>query len=798
MKLLIVESPTKAKTLLKYLGDDYQILASYGHIRDLPSKNGSVKPEDDFSMTWEIDGHSEKNLKEITQALKKADELFLATDPDREGEAISWHVLQVLLGRGVLKNIPVKRVVFHEVTKSAVLEALNNPRELDQDLIEAYLARRALDYLVGFTLSPILWRKLPGSRSAGRVQSVALRLITDREDEIEAFISQEYWSILADLNGSKEQSIQARLTHLDGQKLEKFSLANEAAAQKAVNAVKNNGYTVKNVEKKQTKRHPAPPFTTSTLQQEAFRKLGFRGARTMRIAQQLYEGVDIGGEVTGLITYMRTDSFNIAEEARHASRAYIQAQYGKAYLPEKPRLYKTKAKNAQEAHEAIRPTDIMLDPKRLSAILQPDQFKLYSLIWKRLVASQMESALIDQVAIDFTDKENTVILRATGSSIAFDGFLKVYQEGRDDVEDEEAGLLPPVHVGEEFSVELITPQQHFTQPPPRYSEASLVKKMEELGIGRPSTYASILQTLQDRDYISIEKKQLQPKDRGRIVTAFLVNFFAKYVQFDFTADLEGQLDEISSGQLKWKQVLTAFWEDFHSAVEDAASLTITQVLDRLNDDLAKMLFPVREDGKDPRTCPKCREGQLSLKVGRYGAFVGCSRYPDCSFTRQLASNEAATDAEGAQNEPKELGTDPKTSLKVTLRKGPYGFYLQWGEAIPKSKEKPKRVALASGANVDEVTLETALALGTLPRLVGVHPESNAEIGAAIGRFGPYIKYQNRFISLKGDDDVLTVSLERALEIIAHAPEKKNAPPKKKAAGKKTKAKKKAPKKSGKT
>lgn len=798
MKLLIVESPTKAKTLLKYLGDDYQILASYGHIRDLPSKNGSVKPEDDFSMTWEIDGHSEKNLKEITQALKKADELFLATDPDREGEAISWHVLQVLLGRGVLKNIPVKRVVFHEVTKSAVLEALNNPRELDQDLIEAYLARRALDYLVGFTLSPILWRKLPGSRSAGRVQSVALRLITDREDEIEAFISQEYWSILADLNGSKEQSIQARLTHLDGQKLEKFSLANEAAAQKAVNAVKNNGYTVKNVEKKQTKRHPAPPFTTSTLQQEAFRKLGFRGARTMRIAQQLYEGVDIGGEVTGLITYMRTDSFNIAEEARHASRSYIQAQYGKAYLPEKPRLYKTKAKNAQEAHEAIRPTDIMLDPKRLSAILQPDQFKLYSLIWKRLVASQMESALIDQVAIDFTDKENTVILRATGSSIAFDGFLKVYQEGRDDVEDEEAGLLPPVHVGEEFSVELITPQQHFTQPPPRYSEASLVKKMEELGIGRPSTYASILQTLQDRDYISIEKKQLQPKDRGRIVTAFLVNFFAKYVQFDFTADLEGQLDEISSGQLKWKQVLTAFWEDFHSAVEDAASLTITQVLDRLNDDLAKMLFPVREDGKDPRTCPKCREGQLSLKVGRYGAFVGCSRYPDCSFTRQLASNEAATDAEGAQNEPKELGTDPKTSLKVTLRKGPYGFYLQWGEAIPKSKEKPKRVALASGANVDEVTLETALALGTLPRLVGVHPESNAEIGAAIGRFGPYIKYQNRFISLKGDDDVLTVSLERALEIIAHAPEKKNAPPKKKAAGKKTKAKKKAPKKSGKT
>jgi len=778
MKLVIVESPTKAKTINKYLGSDYQILASYGHVRDLPSKNGSVKPDDDFFMTWETDSNSEKHLKDIIHALKGANELFLATDPDREGEAISWHVWEVLNNRGVLKNIPVKRVVFHEITKSAVTDAINNPRELDQDLVEAYLARRALDYLVGFTLSPLLWRKLPGSRSAGRVQSVALRLITDREDEIEAFISQEYWSVLADLKNSKVQQIQTRLTHLDGQKLEKFSLANEAAAQKAVSAVKSSDYTVKQVEKKQTKRHPAPPFTTSTLQQEAFRKLGFGGSRTMRIAQQLYEGIDIGGEVTGLITYMRTDSVNIAAEALNASHHYIEAQYGKAYLPEKPRAYKTKAKNAQEAHEAIRPTDVTLDPKKLSHILQPDQFKVYSLIWKRLVASQMESALIDQVAIDFVNTSNSVSLRATGSSIAFDGFLKVYQEGRDDEEEEEEGLLPPVNVGDAFTIKLITPQQHFTQPPPRYSEASLVKKMEELGIGRPSTYASILQTLQDRDYINIEKKQLRPKDRGRIVTAFLINFFAKYVQFDFTAELEEQLDEISGGRLKWKQVLSTFWTDFHHAVEGATGLTITQVLDRLNEDLAKMLFPVAEEGKDPRICPKCTEGQLSLKVGRYGAFVGCSNYPECSFTRQLGAGDGNSANESLNTEPKELGIDPKTDLKITLRKGPYGFYLQWGEVGVKPKEKPKRITIPSRISIDEVTLETALALSALPRSIGVHPDSSKEISGSIGRFGPYIKYQDRFISLKGDDDVLTVSLDRALEIIAQAPEKKERPAKK--------------------
>jgi DNA topoisomerase-1 len=560
MKVVIVESPAKAKTINKYLGSDYHVLASFGHVRDLPSKDGSVKPEDDFSMLWEIDARSEKHMKEITAAVKDADEVLLATDPDREGEAISWHVLEILKARKALKKASVKRVVFHEITKKAINEAIKHPRDLDADLIDAYLARRALDYLVGFTISPVLWRKLPGSRSAGRVQSVALRLITDREDEIEAFTAEEYWSILGDFLGKPNKKVKARLTHLNCKKLSKFDINNEKLATDAVGEIKKHAYSVLKIEKKQSKRNPSPPFTTSTLQQEAARKLGFGANRTMKTAQQLYEGVTLSGETTGLITYMRTDSVNLGQEALDALRVHIDKTYGKDYLPEEMRVYKTKAKNAQEAHEAIRPTEIARHPKDIAGYLNDDQLKLYELIWKRTISSQMASAILDQVSVDIGNPEKTVMFRANGSTIRFDGFLKVYQEGKDEEaneeQEEDEKILPPLVEGEALDLNLITPNQHFTQPPPRYSEASLVKKLEELGIGRPSTYASIINTLQDRGYVKLEKKQFQPEDRGRIVTAFLLNFFEKYVEYDFTANLEEQLDDISGGRLQWKKVLS--------------------------------------------------------------------------------------------------------------------------------------------------------------------------------------------------------------------------------------------------
>lgn len=637
MKVVIVESPAKAKTIEKYLGKDYLVLASFGHVRDLPSKDGSVKPEEDFAMSWATDTRSEKHLKEIADATKNADELLLATDPDREGEAISWHVLQILKDRKAITKQKVKRVVFHEITKSAITEAVKNPRDLDQDLIEAYLTRRALDYLVGFTLSPILWRKLPGSRSAGRVQSVALRLITDREDEIEAFTPREYWSILGDFLGQPSKKFQARLTHFNSTKLDKFDINNDKTANEAAQAIKKTSYAVSKIEKKQAKRNPAPPFITSTLQQEAARKLGFGASRTMRLAQQLYEGINLGGETTGLITYMRTDSVNIAQEAIDGTREYINTKYGKDYLPDKPRFYKSKAKNAQEAHEAIRPTDISRDPKSIAQHLDSSQLKLYELIWKRALASQMESAVLDKVSIDISNPDKSIIFRATGQTIRFYGFIKLYKEGRDEGEtdDDKEAILPPLVEGEDLKLQQVTPNQHFTQPPPRYSEASLVKKLEELGIGRPSTYASIIYTLQDRGYVRLEAKQFRPEDRGRIVTAFLLNFFHKYVEYDFTADLEEQLDEISEGRLKWKEVLQEFWKDFIKAIDEAKVLTITQVIDRLNEDLAVMLFPAREDGSDPHICPKCKEGQLSLKLGKFGAFIGCSNYPECQFTQKI-------------------------------------------------------------------------------------------------------------------------------------------------------------------
>lgn len=797
MKVVVVESPAKAKTINKYLGSDYKVLASYGHVRDLPAKDGSVNPDDKFSMLWQIDPHSEKHIKEIATSLKKADELLLATDQDREGEAISWHVLDILQQRSALKGKKVKRVVFNEVTQTAILDAIAHPRDLDQALIDAYLARRALDYLVGFNLSPVLWRKLPGSRSAGRVQSVALRLITEREDEIEAFDPQEYWTILADFEGSEARQLEARLTQLQGKKLDKFSIGDEKTAKQALSEIEKHLYHINLVEKKQVKRNPAPPFTTSTLQQEASRKLGFGASRTMRAAQQLYEGISLGGETTGLITYMRTDSVQLSQEALTGSRKYIQATFGDKYLPEKPRQFKSKVKNAQEAHEAIRPTDASQHPRDVATFLSDDQRKLYELIWKRMVASQMTNAILDQVAIDIASKDQKVVFRANGSTIAFDGFFKVYRESFDDAkkdkEDDEK-MLPRVEQGEKFDLDQVTPNQHFTQPPPRYTEASLVKKLEELGIGRPSTYASIIRTLQDRDYVRLEKRQFRPEDRGRIVTAFLLNFFKQYIEYDFTASLEDQLDEVSSGKLKWTDILSDFWHKFHASVEEAKGLTITQVIDRLNEDLKVMLFPETEPGKDPRICPKCNEGQLSLKLGKFGAFIGCSNYPDCKFTRKLGEE---TDADApATFEPKELGIDPKTSLSVTLRKGPYGFYFQWGE--PEGKKKPKRVALPKQIDPMDATLQLALGLGALPRVVGTHPESGEEIVAAIGRFGPYLKYEGKFTSIKGDDEPTTITLDRAVEVIAQAPVRKprakaKAKPvaKKKAPAKKTKSKKKS-------
>lgn len=776
MKLVIVESPSKAKTINKYLGSDYHVLASFGHVRDLPAKDGSVKPDDNFSMLWEIDERSEKHLKEISNAVKNADEVLLATDPDREGEAISWHVLEILKLRNVLKDIPVSRVVFYEITKKAINEAILKPRALDQDLIEAYLARRALDYLVGFTISPVLWRKLPGSRSAGRVQSVALRLITDRENEIEAFTAQEYWSILGDFLGKPNKKVKTRLTHLRGHKLTKFDINNEALATDAVDEIKKYAYSVLKIEKKQSKRNPSPPFTTSTLQQEAARKLGFGASRTMKLAQQLYEGVSLNGETTGLITYMRTDSVNLGQEALDNLRAHIDKAYGKDYLPEEMRVYKTKAKNAQEAHEAIRPTDISRHPKDVAMYLDPTQLKLYELIWMRTIASQMASAILDQVSADISNPEKSVIFRANGSTIRFDGFLKVYQEGKDedanDEQEDDEKILPPLVEGEGLDLSLVTPNQHFTQPPPRYSEASLVKKLEELSIGRPSTYASIINTLQDRDYVKLEKKQFFPEDRGRIVTAFLLNFFPQYVEYSFTADLEQQLDDISGGRLEWKKVLTDFWGDFIKAVDEAKGLTITQVIDRLNHDLDAMLFPEREDESDRHVCPKCKEGKLSLKLGKFGAFIGCANYPECQYTRKLSTvtdgqNEVSMDA---LNETKELGIDPKTGLMVTFRKGPYGFYFQWGE--PVGKDKPKRVTLPKGVEPQNATLELALESGALPRTLGNHPATGEEIIAGVGRYGPYVKYQARFISLKGGDDPISITLDRAVEVIDSAPEKK--------------------------
>ncbi len=781
MNVVVVESPSKAKTINKYLGPDYKVVASYGHVRDLPAKNGSVQPDQDFSMSWEVDANSKKHMDAIADAINGADHLYLATDPDREGEAISWHVHQLLKERCNLDRVDVKRVVFHEITKKAVLEAMQHPRELNTELVEAYLARRALDYLVGFNLSPVLWRKLPGSRSAGRVQSVALRLICEREAEVEAFVPQEYWSVETDMATQAGDAFIARLTHLDGERLERLSLRNQEATDTAKAAIEARAFTVKKIEKKTVQRHPAPPFTTSTLQQEASRKLGFGASRTMQLAQRLYEGVTIDGETVGLITYMRTDSVTLSNDAIESSRRLIEQDYGAQYKPEKPRIYKTKSKNAQEAHEAIRPTDLFRRPAQLKSVLDETQLKLYTLIWQRTVACEMASALLDQARVDMTSPDENVALRANGSVLKFDGFLKLYQEGSDDSGDEkcEDRRLPEMQEGQPVSVKEIKPEQHFTQPPPRYTEASLVKKMEELGIGRPSTYASILRVLQDRNYVVLENRRFIPEDRGRLVTAFLANFFQRYVEYDFTAQLEEQLDDISAGAMDWKKVLAEFWGSFSKAVADTADLRITEVLDRLDEELGPHFFPVGPNGDTEvaRQCPACEAGRLNLKLGRFGAFIGCNNYPECRYTHRLNAGGADTDDMEMGTElaagPKLLGKHPETGEDVTLRKGPYGLYFQLGEEAPKEKgkkapPKPKRASVPKDVSAGRADLELALGMLSLPRDIGAHPETGQMIVAGLGRFGPYIKHGSNYVSLK-DDNLLTIGLNRAVSLIAESP-----------------------------
>ncbi|MDA0651951.1 MAG: type I DNA topoisomerase [Proteobacteria bacterium] len=777
MDVVVVESPAKAKTINKYLGSGYIVLASYGHVRDLPAKNGSVDPDHDFSMVWQIGERSEQHINAIAKATKGADHLYLATDPDREGEAISWHVREELLQRNVLQGVTVQRIVFHEITKSAVLEAIQQPRGLDDGLIEAYLARRALDYLVGFTLSPVLWRKLPGSRSAGRVQSVALRLICERESEIEAFNPREYWTVEANFGTVAGATLTTRLTHLDGQKLDRYTLASEADAQRATDAVKAGAFRVRKIERKSVARHPYPPFTTSTLQQEASRKLGFGAIRTMRTAQKLYEGVDIGGETVGLITYMRTDSVTIAQEAITANRALIGTMFGADYVPETPNVYRTKSKNAQEAHEAVRPTDVSRLPSHVAQYLDEDGKRLYDLIWKRTVASAMKSAALEQVAIDVATGDNQTILRATGSIITFDGFLKLYQEDRDEPAEDDADtdkILPKVAENESLTNGPVKPDQHFTKPPPRYSEASLVRKMEELGIGRPSTYASIISVLQDRDYVRLESRRFIPEDRGRVVTAFLSGYFNKYIQYNFTAELEDKLDSVANGDTGWKGVLREFWEAFHQAIKDTEPLKISDVIDTLDADLGPHFFPKAENGEAMRECPVCKTGRLGLKLGRGGPFVGCSNYPECKYTRALSANGDDDSDSASLNLPKLLGTDPASNNDVTLRKGPFGFYIQLGE--PEEKKKPKRATLLKSIAPIDVTLEIALALLALPREIGKHPETGEMISVGIGRFGPYLKLGSAYVSLGPDEDVLSIGLNRAVTVIKEKPPKKAAEP----------------------
>lgn len=786
MPVVVVESPAKAKTIEKYLGGDYRVLASFGHVRDLPPKDGSVDPNDDFAMKWEVAADSRKHLKAIKDALKDDQNLILATDPDREGEAISWHLLEALQP-ALKKGSGVSRVTFNAITKSAVTEAMANPRQIDQPLVDAYLARRALDYLVGFNLSPVLWRKLPGAKSAGRVQSVCLRLIVDREMEIEAFKAREYWSVHARLATLGGAEYDATLVSLAGSKLDRFDLPTAEKAAMAVSAVASRDLRVTSVAAKPATRNPWPPFMTSTLQQEASRKLGMGAKACMSAAQRLYEA--------GLITYMRTDGIDMAPEAVHAARDAIKAKFGDKYVPSSPRMYKNKAKNAQEAHECIRPTDMMLSPDKLK-VSADDQRKLYDLIWKRTIASQMEAARMERTTVEIASPDNQVGLRATGQVILFDGFLRVYDQGRDDDDGEDSARLPAIQqgeaaklVGKAFEAEFtkardkddpvpaapagqraapglllndtaaVAARQHFTQPPPRYTEATLVKRMEELGIGRPSTYASIVTTIQDREYVRKDKNRLIPEDKGRLVTIFLTKYFPRYVSYDFTADLENELDEISAGDLVWREVLGRFWKDFSKALEGTSELRITEVLDAIDETLAPHLYPPRADGGDPRECPVCGKGRLNLKTARSGgAFIGCSNYPECRYTRPIS----APDGEEAVGD-RVLGED--NGDPISLKTGRFGPYVQRGEAT-EDNPKPPRSSLPKGWNPASLDLEKAVQLLSLPRPVGNHPEDGELIEAGIGRFGPYVKHGSKYANLPEVDEVFTIGMNRAVEVLA--------------------------------
>lgn len=767
MKVVIVESPAKAKTINKYLGADYHVIASVGHIRDLLQKDGSVDPDDDFAMRWHIPPRSNDALKQIKSAVKKASKLILATDPDREGEAISWHVQEVLNEGKALKDIPVERVVFNEITKTAILDAMAKPRQINAELVDAYLARRALDYLVGFGISPVLWRKLPGAKSAGRVQSVALKLVCEREAEIEAFKADEYWTVEARLKKQDGSGFSARLTHLDDNKLDKLSLGTEAMAMDVVNKVNQAQLQVGRVETKRTRRNPQPPFTTSTLQQEASRKLKFSARRTMQIAQKLYEGINIGSETTGLITYMRTDGVQLGQEAITNIRTAIVNLKGDRYLPSTPRIYKSRAANAQEAHEAIRPTEITRKPEDVAQFLDGEQQKLYDLIWKRTIASQMESAELDKTTADIVDGDGKVTLRANGSVIVFDGFLSVYREDQDEQAetagaDEDTKLLPPLSGGDPLETIATLPEQHFTQPPPRFTDASLVKRMEELGIGRPSTYSSILSRLQDRNYVQKDRGRYITEDRGRIVSAFLESFFARYVEYDFTARLEEDLDRISDGQLNWQTLLADFWREFKANIDDMTDLSRGDVLEKVDVLLEKHFFPVDENGTPMRKCNHCEGGVLGLQVGRYGAFIGCSNYPDCKYTRQIGQDEDDSNDSNFVGGDQTLGTDPESGLPVLVRKGPYGFYIQLGDAETK---KPKRTSLPKQMDITSLDLAQGLALLALPREIGVHPVNGQMIDAGIGRYGPFLRFGGVYVSIPSDDTVITIGLNHAVELI---------------------------------
>ena len=766
MKLVIVESPAKAQTINKYLGDDYKVMASVGHIRDLPSKDGAVLPDDNFKMSWEMHKDKEKVVKEIIEELKSAESLILATDPDREGEAISWHLQEILNSKKMIEDKPVERVVFNEITKNAVLHAMKTPRQINSELVEAYLARRALDHLIGFSISPILWRKLPGSKSAGRVQSVALKLICEREIEIEKFNIEEYWSITSIFSKNDKQQFTAKLSVLDNNKLAKMDLKNKKEANSALEKIRNSSFNITKILTKRVKRNPLPPFTTSTLQQEASNKLSFGASRTMRIAQKLYEGINIGSETTGLITYMRTDGVQLSAQAIDELRNEITNLHGKEYIPQTPRVYKSKAANAQEAHEAIRPTAISRHPESMSSYLDDEQLKLYELIWKRTISSQMQSAELDETSADISNKDKTIVFRANGSQVRFPGFF-IYRDRNDDK------ILPNLFENEKVDLEKADGEQHFTQPPPRFTDASLIKKMEELGIGRPSTYASILQVLVNRNYVEKDRGKHIPQERGRILTAFLNNFFGQYIEYDFTADLEKKLDKVSDGKLNYKKLLEEFWNGFKPHLNKMSELEREKILEALEKELADLFFPKNEEDTNAqpnRKCPTCSNGNLGLELGKYGAFLGCSNYPECKFTKQIAKNE--NKEENNTNEtflPENdgvLGIDPETNLKVIIKKGPYGIYLQLGEV-----KKPKRTSIPKLVEASTIDLDKALLFLSLPRLIGKHPETGQDISAGIGRYGPYLKYDINFISIPADETVINIGLNHAVVLIGENSQK---------------------------